>query len=298
MDCGSSSPRKPRPESEWVTLSVVRNIDDQVVKDFGSEWSRFTQEELSSVELARIFDGYFREFPWSQLPEGAVGIDIGCGSGRWAALVAPRVAHLHCVDASDAALTVCRRNLRGVGNVDFHLASVDELPFPDAAFDFAYSLGVLHHVPDAAAAIRSAARTLKPGAPLLLYLYYAFDNRPAWFRLVWRCSDVLRRLVARLPGALKRVVCDAIAIFVYWPLARSGSLLEKLGSMPSAWPLAAYRHRSLYVMRTDALDRFGTRLEQRFTQRQIREMVTAAGLSRACFSKTVPYWCVVAYRDA
>jgi hypothetical protein len=46
-------------------------------------------------------------------------------------------------------------------------------------------------------------------------------------------------------------------------------------------------------MRTDALDRFGTRLEQRFTKQQIARMMESAGLENIQFSEKVPYWCAL-----
>jgi hypothetical protein len=49
-----------------------------------------------------------------------------------------------------------------------------------------------------------------------------------------------------------------------------------LGLLQRSWPLAFYRRRSFYVMRTDAFDRFCTRLEQRFTRMQITDMLRAA----------------------
>ena len=49
-------------------------------------------------------------------------------------------------------------------------------------------------------------------------------------------------------------------------------------------------------MRTDALDRFGTRLEQRFTKQQIAQMMEAAGLDNIRFADAVPYWCAVGFR--
>jgi hypothetical protein len=49
-------------------------------------------------------------------------------------------------------------------------------------------------------------------------------------------------------------------------------------------------------MRTDALDRFGTRLEQRYTRRQIEDMMRQAGLERIRFSEHEPYWCAVGYK--
>ena len=86
----------------------VKNLDRQTVRDFGREWSRFDQRSVSPAETARTFAAYFAIFPWSGLPRDAVGFDAGCGSGRWAALVAPRIGHLHCVDASSEALIVAR----------------------------------------------------------------------------------------------------------------------------------------------------------------------------------------------
>ena len=273
----------------------MKNSDHNVVEGFGREWSKFDQGGERLAEAAPLFASYFAIFPWSKLPPDATGFDAGCGTGRWAAFVAPRVGRLHCVDASPDALTVARRNLEAMANCEFHCASVEAMPLPDGSADFGYSLGVLHHIPDTQAGIKACARKLRPGAPLLLYLYYAFDNRPWWFRAVWRVSDVFRRLVSRLPFGLRALACEGIAALVYWPLARLARQLERMGLPGAKLPLASYRERSFYAMRTDALDRFGTRLEQRFTREQIRRMMLAAGLDDITFSDD-PWWCAVGYR--
>lgn len=270
------------------------NRDEQVIKGFGEEWSRFSQEALAEAERGVIFNDYFADFPWAELPADAHGADIGCGSGRWAVVVAPRVDRLTCVDASADALEVARRNLAGQDNVTFRQADVGDLPFADGELDFAYSLGVLHHVPDTEGAMVNVARALKPGGLFLVYLYYAFDNRPLWFRLLWRLSDSLRRMICRLPSPLRFAVCDTIAALVYWPLARLAVMFEKLGVSLRNFPLAYYRDKSFYVMRTDALDRFGTRLEKRFRRAQIAAMLEAAGFGDIRFSTSEPYWCAVA----
>jgi len=277
---------------------MTRNVDDKTVGGFGREWTRFRQSdrELSAGQRARMFADYFAIFPWSALPPDATGIDVGCGSGRWAVLAAPRVAHLHLVDISAGALAVARANLAGIPNVTFHLAAIEDIPLPDGSLDFAYSLGVLHHVPDTARAIRDIARKLKPGAPLLVYLYYAFDNRPLWYRLIWQASAPLRLLVSRLPYPMQVVISQLFATLVYWPLARFGALLDKAGWLPDAWPLAYYRDKSFYVMRTDAFDRFCTRLEQRFTREQIETMLRSAGFTDIRFSPSMPFWCALAIR--
>jgi SAM-dependent methyltransferase len=274
----------------------MNNLDPKTVEGFGEEWSRFDQRQLDERQLRRVFGQYFAVFPWNGLPPNAVGADIGCGSGRWARFAAERVGKLHCVDASEQALAVARTALRDVSNVEFKCASVGELPFPDASLDFCYSLGVLHHVPDTAGAIASCARKLKPGAPLLVYLYYRFDNRPAWFRRLWQVSDLGRRFISHLPYGVRHVVTDAIAGGVYWPLATAAKVAESAGLDVSNLPLSSYRGKSFYSMRTDALDRFGTQLEQRFTRDEIAQMMHAAGLERVTFGEEFPYWCAVGYR--
>lgn len=259
------------------------NIDSRTVKGFGQEWSTFSQEPLSHAERKELFSKYFSLVDWSRKPRRA--LDMGCGSGRWALLAAPMVDELVAVDASPDALAVARRNVT-LGNVCFVQATPEALPFPDEHFDLIFSIGVLHHVPDTEGAIRSLAQKLRSGGTLLLYLYYAFDFRPAWFKILWRTTNAARWLISRLPFPFRYGLSQIIAVCVYWPLARSAKYLP----VPDSWPLKFYANRSFYVMRTDALDRFGTRLEKRFTRKQIVAMLEAAGLAEIRFSETAPYW--------
>lgn len=277
---------------------VATNIDPRTVEGFGVEWSRFDQSGVPEAQLRRHFDDYFRVFPWDKLPPGAVGFDVGCGSGRWARFVSERVGTLHCLDASEAALAVARRRLANRPNCQLHLCSVDAMPLHDGTMDFGYSLGVLHHVPDTAGALRACVAKLKPGAPFLLYLYYALENRPPWFRALWAASNRVRQVISRLPARSRVLVADAIAGSVYWPLARASRAAAALGLPVDNLPLSFYRDASFYTMRTDALDRFGTQLEQRFTAAQIAQMMTEAGLTDVRFSDRAPFWCAVGQRAA
>ncbi|QQS32209.1 MAG: class I SAM-dependent methyltransferase [Acidobacteriota bacterium] len=274
---------------------MTANIDKKVVEGFGDEWSRFDQSALTEEELGRLFDNYFNIFPWDRLPENAVGFDLGCGSGRWAKLVAPRVGKLHLIDPSPDALAVARRNLAGSDNVEFHNAGVDDMPIADESFDFGYSLGVLHHIPDTEAAMQNCVRKLKSGAPFLVYLYYSFDNRPAWFRAIWRASELIRGIVSRMPNGLRYFLSSVFAALLYWPLARTAWLAEKLGMKVDNFPLAQYRNNSFYVMRNDALDRFGTSLEQRFSKAEIEAMMRRCGLDDIRFSET-SFWTAVGFK--
>lgn len=274
------------------------NVDSKTVEGFGEEWTKFDHSHIPEEILESIFDDYFRIFPWEALPDNPAGADVGCGTGRWALLVAPRVGSLLCIDASESALSVARKNLASFSNVTYSKSSASELPVGDGTLDFAYSLGVLHHVPDTFDAIESVSKKLKPGAPFLLYLYYAFDNRSLTFWALWKLSDMARRIISLSPFFIRYWLSQLIAILVYFPLAKIAKLLASIGLNVDSFPLGYYRDKAFYVMRTDALDRFGTRLEKRFSRPEITEMLINAGFRDIRFSDSQPYWCAVGIKHA
>ena len=273
----------------------TNNIDAKVVEEFGKEWKRFNHKGIDSADLDSSFKDYFDIFPLDILGEGE-GFDMGCGSGRWAKFVAPHVKFLHCIDPSSEALEQAKSNLNQFTNCDFECSSVDVCSLQNSSQDFGYSLGVLHHIPDTLEALRSCSFKLKPGAPFLLYLYYRFDNKPKWYAFVWRLSDLLRQVIAILPYPIKFFTSQVIAFTIYFPLAKIARALELLGLNVSNIPLSEYRSKSLYMMRTDALDRFGTRLEQRFTKTEITKMLADTGFENITFSDRAPFWVSLAYK--
>lgn len=272
------------------------NYDTNVIDDFGNEWDAYDQSDVSADELEKQFLDYFKLFSWDVKIVNGTGADFGCGSGRWANFVADKVNKLICIDASEKAVNVAKKKLADKKNCEVKQAKVNELPMPDNSLDFAYSLGVLHHIPDTADAIKNCTAKLKTGAPFLIYLYYAFDNRPLWFAMIWKCSDIFRSIICKMPFFLKYPVTNLIAAIVYYPLARLSLLIEKCGVDVRHVPLTEYRSKSFYTMRTDALDRFGTRLENRFTQKEIKQMMEDADLKDIEFSDIAPYWCAIGFK--
>lgn len=275
----------------------MKNQDKNTVDGFGDEWSRFDQSALPDEEQKLLFNEYFSVFPWKNINKESVGFDLGCGTGRWAKLVAPRVKKLICIDPS-SALDIAKKNLCDFDNCEFESSTVDEISIQNNTMDFGYSLGVLHHVPDTAQGIKQCVDKLKSGAPLLLYLYYRFDNRPLWFRFIWRITDLIRRIISKMPYNLRYFFSQIIAVLIYYPLARIALFLERLNINVSSFPLSSYKNLSFYTMRTDALDRFGTRLEQRFTKSEIENMMQNAGLEKIEFSNSKPFWVAVGFKKS
>ena len=273
----------------------MNNLDKDTVKSFSDQWLRYDQSGMSTREATKLFKNYFSIFPWDKLPKSAEGFDMGCGTGRWAKFVAPKVKTLHCIDPSEA-ITVAKKKLKKFKNIKYHQRSLDSSGIKNKSQDFGYLLGVIHYVPNAKAAIKSCAKLLKPGAPILFYIYYSLDNRPLWFKYLWNLSNLFRILISRLPKFFNFLLCDIIALFVYLPLAKISFIFEKLGLNFKNFPLNFYRNSSFYVMRTDCRDRFGSPLEKRYSREEIYKMMKQAGLEKIKFKETVPFWTVIGHK--
>lgn len=278
-------------------MNNKKNIDQKVVEDFGNEWNSFSQKNLSSGDLEQGINSYFRIFPFEKVDHDSVGADFGCGSGRWVPALAPHVKKIYCIDPS-SAIQVAKDNLnKTYNNLAFEQADISENSIPNESLDFGYSLGVLHHIPDSQAALNDCVKKLKKGSPFLLYIYYKFDNQPFWYFYLWKISDLFRKVICKLPYKIKLFLTFFIALFVYLPIARSANIIELIGLPVKSWPLSDYRKKTFYTMRTDSLDRFGTKLEHRFTKNEIQRMMEISGLEKICFDeKNAPYWCAVGYK--
>ena len=174
----------------------------------------------------------------------------------------------------------------------------ESLPDGAEGFDMGFGSGCwVPFVTPRVGALASTVRLLKPGASFLLYLYYRFDDRSLWFRTLWRASEIFRGAISRMPDTPKRYATDVIASLVYGPLSRIAWLYAAMGLSVGARPLS-YRNSSLYTLRTDSRDRFGTPLERRFARDEIRAMMSDAGLSQIIFSDAELQWRAMGRRVA
>ena len=73
-------------------------------------------------------------------------------------------------------------------------------------------------------------------------------------------------------------------------------IFELCGFDIKNFPLSDYRDKSFYFMITDSLDRFGTKLEKRFTKKEIEQMLLKAGFMDIKFSENTPYWVALAWK--
>lgn len=265
------------------------NVDQKTIDSFSDEWTTF--DSFTDDEIQHIGAEYFDVVTDDMLNRRSLVLDLGCGSGRWSRYIADRAGIVEAIDPG-ASVLAASRLLADKNNVRITQASSDSIPFAASTFDLVMCLGVLHHIPDTQKALNDLIAKLKPGGYALLYFYYNLENRGKLYKFLFYCTNILRRVISRQPAGFKKFLCDLMAWTIYLPLRSLASTVKMLGGkqLCKKLPLSYYVGKSMHVMRNDALDRFGTPLEKRFSRQEIAAMCNLAGLHDLHFSDNAPYW--------
>lgn len=269
-------------------------LSKKVIDEFGDEWNAYDQKLLPREEQIGQFQRYFntKHFQECVAKKQLTVLDFGAGSGRWLEIMlqffdTKKVVAVEPSSAVDVLIDKFSSNEK----FEVQKLAFEDFPnqrVPDSSFDVVCCFGVLHHTQDIKGNFKKLANLAKSDGVIFCYIYYDLEFRPFWFKFIWMVTDVFRRAIARLPKALKFFVCDLIAFLIYFPLVSVGKKLPS--HMSRNFPLSHYFDRSFYSMRTDARDRFGTRVEKRMSKRDISDMCHELGLVDVQFSDTHPYW--------
>jgi SAM-dependent methyltransferase len=270
------------------------NLDQGVIESFGYEWATFDYGESETTEaLNAQFKSYCTPIDLSQFnPKTSVAADFGAGSGRWASRLLPFFSFVYALEPSEGASKVLKNKFADQAKIVILQETVGANSIPLESLDLAMSLGVLHHIPDTSLAIKDISLRIKPGGSFLCYLYYSLENKPTFYRVIFKGVNKLRQIISSLPQKTKHVLTSIIAAVVYWPLARFSKLMSRFGVNTSNIPLHHYADMPFVMLANDALDRFGTSLEQRFSKAEITEMLRLADfdISTLKFSDAEPFW--------
>jgi SAM-dependent methyltransferase len=267
-------------------VSNIPTSDQKIAEDiqftFGEEWQEFSK---IMPEYEKEFTQYFDLINLSDLKNKRI-CDLGCGIGRWDHFLKDQCKELILVDFSEA-IFVARHNLKDAENILYFMGDLRRLPFRDDFVDFLFCIGVLHHLP--CSALEEVRSLKKYASQLLIYLYYALDNRPFYFRVLFMFATRLRLQAASVRNShFRNLFSWAGALFIYYPFIILGSILRPLGRSHPIPLYESYHGKSLERIRQDVYDRFFTRIEQRFTREEI--MTLEDTFSNVIVSNQLPYW--------
>jgi SAM-dependent methyltransferase len=232
LTCGTCAAAYP------IVRGVPRFVRaDAYAASFGRQWHWFRTIQIDAITgghaSAQSFAG---TTGWTAADlEGHLVLDAGVGAGRYADCASRAGAQVYGVDLT-VAVDAAYQNVGRRPNVHLAQADIFALPFRDGTFDRAYSIGVLHHTPDTAAAFARVAATVRPGGDLAVYVYHRYG-------LYYRGSDVLRVVTTRLPPTLMLgLTTVAIPLHFVYAIPGIGAILRL--AMPIS-PLRNWRARWL-----------------------------------------------------
>ena len=216
-------------------------------------------------------------------------LDAGCGEGIDLASVSlSESVRAVGLELSDGGVAATSARIEGLPKARLIQGNVLSLPFANAVFDGAYSYGVVHHTIDPERAVREIARVLKPGAPLLLYVYEDFSTRALAARGALAFVNAGRRFVAAMSPAAIRRFCWLIAPLVYatctWP--------SKHFRWARSFPYPATQNPTFRSLVPDLYDRFAAPIEQRYSEDGARALAEQAGcrVHRSAFLRGWAVW--------
>jgi SAM-dependent methyltransferase len=242
---------------------------------FGFEWKRFPE---MYKEWNQSFLNYMQPHG-SDFFLGKRVMDAGCGNGRFAYYAGKYGAEVWALDLGPAA-EVARRNTEQAGDVHVVQADLHRPPFALESFDFIYSLGVLHHLPDPEPAFRNLLKFLKPGGEIQIYLYWKPEGQRLK-RAMLAGIAVLRRLTTRLPHTAVHALSypAAVAAFVgfVWPYQILRQI-PGLKELAEKMPMKQYASFPFRVCINDQFDRLSAPIENRYTRSEVADWFCRAGL--------------------
>lgn len=205
----------------FASIEEVADDKAATAAGFGWQWTHFTQTDQKYEEqflgwIGPVVPDFFKD---------KVVLEGGCGKGRHTQLAARWGAReVIGIDLS-AAVETAFSATRDLPNAHIIQADIYQLPFT-RAFDYAFSVGVLHHLPDPRGGFKSLASKVKPDGYISAWVYGAENNEwitrwvnPLRERLTSQMNPDALLQLSKVPAAMMFVATKLI----YGPLNRSPS---------------------------------------------------------------------------
>jgi SAM-dependent methyltransferase len=243
---------------DFSGVASLNGSTERTFASFGYEWNAFDDVRGEDESFAEV---YFRDIDLDSL-KGKIGLDAGCGKGRYTRFLAEHLDVEVALDGS-SAVEAAARNLAGIEGTAVVRSDLRDAPFAPESFDFISSLGVLHHLDDPFAGFRQLLTYLAPGGQVLLYLY----SRPETVNVrsvALSASAALRKITTRISHPLLKSLSTPIAAVLWWTFVKPGEWGEdhKVAFLADL-PMYAYRRKPFRSLVLDTFDRLSAPVVRR-----------------------------------
>jgi SAM-dependent methyltransferase/uncharacterized protein YbaR (Trm112 family) len=276
-----------------VDNEIVEQLQKANQSNYGFQWKTFAHnyeqwEFLYKRNYVHEEDEFF---------DNKLGLDAGCGMGRYTIVPAEKGAEMIGVDLSNAVEAAYQKS-KHMPNAHFIQGDVFKLPFEKGIFDFAQSIGVIHHTPDPEAALISIKKHVAPMKKIFLMVYKSFEDDNKFKHHLLKVSTQIRRVTSRMPAPLLYwllyLMIPVVLIGFYFP---SWVLWQfpkgKKISLMIPYNYEQYSDRRLRDMHMNLFDRFGNPVERRYNRQDMNDWMIRAGFEKFELENTYT-WNVVA----
>ena len=262
-----------------------QSIQDDNVTNYSFQWRVF------SHNYTKWSDIYFKDYidlPASYF-KSKLGLDVGCGMGRYSTPPVLVGAELVAVEPSQAVEKAYLKSLT-IPGLHVIQADVYNLPLLDEKFDFVQSLGVVHHLPDPEKGVSSLKDKVKPGGKLLLYIYQSFKDDNPLKHFVLKFINLIRFFTSKLDRRLLYFLLIPFIPIVYLLCYFPSLVLSKLGleklSCIFPYNYEQYKGRKLRDFHMNLYDRFANPVERRYDKKELKDLLFQGGISKyTCSSR-------------
>jgi len=232
---------------------------------FGKQWQRFADDAVvTKADLMLHLPA-----DWTATTFSGLVLDVGCGMGRYAAVVSGMGATVVGLDPSDAIQVAATRSPEAF----FVQADIVPAPFPPRTFDLVYSFGVLHHLPDPLRGLHACFDLVRPGGAMLVWVYSERHDSLRRFRQ--KARAIIRRVPLLIgPAAWLAALC-------LWSIYLLPARL--LGFSPER--LLFYADKGFRQLRVDCYDALQAPIEAYVSREQCRRWIDELQSSDSGFEK-------------
>lgn len=266
-DVASGILRCAREHTVHIRAGIPRFVpSDAYAESFSYEWAKHRQTQYDSHNHNRVSERQLAQYLSMDLRalKGKRILDAGCGSGRFMEIALRYGAMVIGVDLS-YAIDVAREQLGSTPRAHFVQADLTRLPFAPGTFDLIYSLGVLHHTPDAARAFAHLPPLLKRNGRIAIFVYSAYN------KIISTMSGVWRMFTTRMPKRLLYLLSFiAIPLYYVYRIPLIGSLLKGL--------FVISMEPNPRVRALDTFDWYSPKYQSKHTHAEVARWFTEAGL--------------------